>query len=136
MFPKKKFVFGRLSTNILYTSILHILLFFSSWILFFFLLFLLFLENTHSCDSTFSSIIVFNQISWVDDVDEDDKKEEEEESSSSSSSSKKKQKKKSKKSKKLPKLETAILGEIQTKFDLRSYIKKTDKDDDDVIVIE
>ena len=72
-------------------------------------------------------------------MDEDDKKKEEEEeesSSSSSSSSKKKQKKKSKKSKKLPKLETAILGEIQTKFDLRSYIKKTDKDDDDVIVIE
>ena len=89
-----------------------------------------------SCDSTFSSIIVFDQISWVDDdVDEDalqsdEKKEEKEEISSSSS------KKKHKKSKKLPKLDTAILGEIQTKFDLRSYIKKKDEDEDAVIVIE
>jgi hypothetical protein len=98
-----------------------------------------------SCDSTFSSIIVFNQISWVEETEGEDENEEKEKegsssssssSASSSSSSSPQPKKKQKKQKKLPELDDAALGEIQTKFDLRSFIKKDCMGHGDVIVVE
>ena len=100
-----------------------------------------------NCEATFSSIIVFNQIAWVEDVEKEEESSSSSSdsssssssasssssspSSSSSSSSSSSPTKLIEKETSLPKMDAPALGPVQTKFDLRSIIMKPESGEEE-----